>query len=322
MGASHITTLQQPDRLHRKWLRRLRKGAILRAVPDRIEIRQPTMIDEFRACHAVQEQAWAFPELLVVPYSQLMTIHRNGGLVLCAFDGTAVVGFVYGFLGRRAQDKVYLFSQRLGVLPSHQGKGIGARLKWAQRAWALRQGLDRIVWTYDPLEAPNAQLNIAKLGGIARHYERDAYGQRDGAEGKDLPTDRLLLEWELLSERVLARLEPGWSPPSAQGFLAQAGHPLNAVSWDLQGLAHCERRDLSRVGSLLLLEVPANWRDLCQADAILARDWHANAGLALEHYLEQGYALTGYAQGHVAGQRRNFYRLEKPEWNEMSWSPT
>jgi predicted GNAT superfamily acetyltransferase len=282
-------------------------------VPDRIEIRRPTAIDEFQACHAVQQQAWTFPELLVVPYTQLMTISQHGGVVLCAFDRDQVVGFVYGFLGRRAAVPLYLFSQRLAVLPGYQGKGIGAALKWAQRSWALEQGLDLIVWTYDPLEVANARLNIAKLGAGACQYERDAYGQRHTYQGRDLPSDRLLVEWQLASERVLARLDPGWRPPGVGELLAQAGDPLNSVSWDSQGLPHGDPPDLSRGDSPALVEVPARWQALCEANMTLAREWRTNTRLAFEHYFGLGYTVTGCAQGVAGGHDRSIYRLERLE---------
>lgn len=171
-GASHITTLQQPDWPQRRWLHRLRKGAILRAVPDRIEIRQPAMIDEFRACHAVQEQAWAFPGLLVVPYSQLMTIHRNGGVLLCAFEGQQSSALYMAFLaGVPRTRSTFSPSAWVCFRPTREKGSVRSSNGHADRDLTA-------VWTYDPLEAPNAQLNIAKLDGIARHYERNVMGPR------------------------------------------------------------------------------------------------------------------------------------------------
>lgn len=278
---------------------------------ERITVRPLRTLAEFRACHGVQKEAWSFPDLLVIPYTQLFTVSRHGGVVLGAFDGGTLVGFVLGFLGREKDGSLYVFSQRMGVLPDHQGKGIGEKLKWAQRAWAVEQGLDRILWTYDPLEAPNAYLNVTKLGGLVRRYERDLYGQHHGPANVGLPTDRFLVEWELLNERVLERLHPEWTIPSFDAWLAEAGRPLNHVGWDARGLPISGPARLEEKGSALLVEVPADWQGLRRMDMALAADWREKIRLVFEHYLGQGYAVTGYATGLKAGRRRNAYALEK-----------
>jgi predicted GNAT superfamily acetyltransferase len=158
-----------------------------------IAIRPLQTLDEFRACHGVQKEAWDFPDLLIIPYTQLVSAHHHGGVVLGAFDGTALVGFAYGYLARQGQGSLYLFSQRMGVLSTYQGQGIGEQLKWAQRAWALEHQLERIIWTFDPLESPNAWLNISRLGGIGRQYLRDIYGLHNTPLHDQLPSDRLLV---------------------------------------------------------------------------------------------------------------------------------
>jgi predicted GNAT superfamily acetyltransferase len=276
-----------------------------------IAIRLLETLEEFQACHDVQKAAWEFPDSLIIPYTQLVTFQHNGGVVLGAFDGRRLVGFVCGYLGRQGQGPIYLFSQRMGTLPAYQGRGIGEQLKWAQRTWALAQGLARILWTYDPLEAPNAWLNIVKLGGIVHQYERDIYGEHDTPLHDHLPTDRLLVEWELLGDGVVARLAPGWRAPGAGDLAARAGHPLNRVTWDERNLPHSAPPDLLRKEPVLLAEVPADWQGLRQADMALASDWRAKTRLLFEHYLSQGYAVTGYLSEREAGRRRNFYLLER-----------
>ncbi len=277
---------------------------------DGLETRLLESVDEFRACHEIQRAAWQFSDQLIIPYTQLVTAQHHGGVVLGAFDGTTLVGFVYGYLGRHTGPP-YLFSQRLGVLPTYQGRGIGERLKWAQRSRALELGLDRILWTYDPLEAPNAWLNIAKLGGVARRYERNFFGRHETPLHGDLPSDRFLVEWALQGDRVLARLEPDWSPPDADGLLAQAGPPLNAVTWDERGLPASGAADLTAERPQLAVEVPAGWQDLPAADVALAADWRAKTRLLFEHYFDLGYAVAGYARGTGDRRRRNYYRLER-----------
>jgi predicted GNAT superfamily acetyltransferase len=99
----------------------------------------------------------------------------------------------------------------LAVLPEFRNAGLGRRLKLAQRADALARGIDRMEWTFDPLEIKNAHLNIARLGAIARRYKRDFYGPSTSPLQGGLPTDRLAAEWWLRSDRVRRTLgeEPG-----------------------------------------------------------------------------------------------------------------
>jgi len=270
------------------------------------------LLAEFRACQAVQKGTWSIPDLLVIPYTQLVTMQQNGGCVLGAFDAGYLAGFVAGFLGRQGSGPLYLYSQRMGVLPAYQGQGVGERLKWAQRDWAIGQGLELVVWTFDPLEPANARLNIAKLGGVARHFKRDIYGQHDSPLHRDLPTDRLVINWHLAGERVLACLAGSAEAASDAGdLLARLGPPANTVYWDDRGLPRSSLFDLARREPRLLLEVPADWQAVRQADIKLAADWRAQTRAAFEGWLAGGYAVTGYACGVLAGRRRNFYVLER-----------
>jgi predicted GNAT superfamily acetyltransferase len=69
-----------------------------------------------------------------------------------------------------------LFSKRMVVLPEYRGQGIGYRLKLAQRDFAIEQGIRLVVWTFDPMLAPNAHLNIRKLGVVCHTYYENYYG--------------------------------------------------------------------------------------------------------------------------------------------------
>ena len=61
-------------------------------------------------------------------------------------------------------------------------------------------------WTFDPLEVRNAYLNIARLGAMVRRYEPNFYGTISSSLQGGLPTDRMVAEWWLGSERVLTAL--------------------------------------------------------------------------------------------------------------------
>jgi predicted GNAT superfamily acetyltransferase len=80
---------------------------------------------------------------------------------------------------------------------------------------ALQRGFELIEWTFDPLEIKNAYLNIEKLGAIARRYNVNQYGITSSPLQGGLPTDRLIAEWWLKSERVESLLRNGNHAPIA-----------------------------------------------------------------------------------------------------------
>jgi predicted GNAT superfamily acetyltransferase len=171
--------------------------------------------EEMAPCEAVQVAAWNMPDPAEsVPVHQLLTAVKYGGLVLGAFDGEQMVGLSYSFVGLYQGEPLWC-SHMLAVVPACRGRGLAAQLKLEQRRLALEQGIRTIHWTYDPLELVNGTLNIRRLGGIARTYVRELYGSmRDGLNA-GLPSDRLVVEWHLDSERVRQAVATGRSAPGA-----------------------------------------------------------------------------------------------------------
>jgi predicted GNAT superfamily acetyltransferase len=121
-------------------------------------------------------------------------IVESGGYVVAARRDGVVVGASVGVVGTSG-GHVHLHSHITGVVPTEQRNGVGLALKRHQRTWARERGMDRIVWTFDPLVRRNAHFNLARLGARAMRYEVDFYGPvRDTINGAD-DTDRLVVEW-------------------------------------------------------------------------------------------------------------------------------
>src|SRR5207249_1161289 len=137
-----------------------------------------------------------------------------GGVLLGAFDEHGVlVGFCYGFIGLRDRELLF-YSHMAGVRPGLQDRDIGFLLKRAQRQAALDRGLDRMVWTFDPLQSLNASFNLRKLGVTASRYYVDYYGEMPDAINRGVPSDRLEVDWWLRDPAVEARLTGDASPRS------------------------------------------------------------------------------------------------------------
>jgi len=180
---------------------------------DSVVIRPCHGLEELRACVALQKDVWNFTDAELVPLRMFVVAEKVGGQVMGAFAGYEMVGFALSVPGTRS-GHVYLHSHMLAVRQEHRNSGLGRRLKLLQREDALARGIELIEWTFDPLEIKNSYLNIEKLGAIARRYNINQYGITSSPLQGGLPSDRLIAEWWLKSERVETLLSTGKNPPT------------------------------------------------------------------------------------------------------------
>jgi predicted GNAT superfamily acetyltransferase len=158
--------------------------------------------DELAECVRIQKEIWGYAEHELYPLRLFVNLGRIGGHVLGAFTAAnELAGFVAAMPGFHGADR-YLHSLALGVVHGHENHGLGRALKLAQRELALAAGINTIEWSFDPLRAKNANLNINRLGAIVRRYEVNYYGQVESRFQHGLPSDRLIAEWRLKSARV------------------------------------------------------------------------------------------------------------------------
>ena len=179
---------------------------------DAIVIRKCAGIDEMRACVNLQQEVWNFTDAELVPLRLFVVAEKVGGQVLGAFEANELVGFALAVPGAR-NGHPYLHSHMLAVRESHRNYGLGRRIKLFQRQDALARGFELIEWTFDPLEIKNAYLNLMRLGAITRRYNINQYGVTSSPLQGGLPTDRLVAEWWLSSNRVRTLLDGGSLPP-------------------------------------------------------------------------------------------------------------
>jgi predicted GNAT superfamily acetyltransferase len=175
-------------------------------------VRHCQTLDELRACVQLQKEVWNFTDIELVPLRLFVVAQKVGGQVIGAFEGAELAGFILAIPGNRG-GRLYLHSHMLGVRESYRNFGLGRRLKLFQREDALRQGIDLIEWTFDPLEIKNAWLNLERLGAICRRYVINQYGITSSPLQAGLPSDRFVAEWWLASPRVEATVRDGHPPP-------------------------------------------------------------------------------------------------------------
>jgi len=235
-----------------------------------VRIAPVTELRDFEQCVDVQLAVWGYSDGDLIPKRVFIVALKIGGQVIGAFDGEKLVGFAMSLPGVR-DGKPYLHSHMLAVLPEYRNGGLGRRMKLAQRDDALQRGFDRMEWTFDPLEIKNAHLNIARLGAIVRRYMPDFYGPSSSPLQGNLPTDRLVAEWWLRSDRVKRRL----------GEISTR-NPLTSV--EIGG------KPVERIA------VPADvyeWKRNPEQRS-LALSLQTSNRLALESAFARGLAVTGY----------------------------
>lgn len=175
-----------------------------------LEIREVTSVAEYDSCIRLQREVFGLPDLEISPRRHLIVSRMAGGWTLGAFAEGTLVGFVH-HLAAVSGAEIFGYSHMMAVAADYQNRGVGARLKWAQRMRALSEGRNFIKWTFEPMRARNAHFNLNRLGVVIREYAVNFYGtdystnpgeRAAGISGMD--SDRLFASWDLNSPRVAA----------------------------------------------------------------------------------------------------------------------
>src|SRR5262245_34658989 len=104
-----------------------------------VEIREVSTIEEYDTCIHLQRAVFGLPDLEISPRRHLIVSRMAGGWTLGAFLNGELVGFVHHLAAVRDAE-IFGYSHMMAVAADYQNQGIGARLKWAQRARALSEG--------------------------------------------------------------------------------------------------------------------------------------------------------------------------------------
>jgi len=233
-------------------------------------IRECTTIEEFDGCVSLQREAFGLPDLELSPRRHLIVSRQAGGWTLGAFVGERIVGFVHHLAAVRGDNEIFGYSHVMAVAKDYQNKGVGARLKWAQRERALSEGRKFIKWTWDPMMARNAHFNLNRLGATVDTYAHNFYGidydvDRSLDEQPRLPSDRLFATWEISSDRVYT-LATGVAAP-------MTGKPVATVA------------------------IPSEWSALVKRDPQRARDEQARAREEFKKVFSQALICAGFERG-------------------------
>jgi predicted GNAT superfamily acetyltransferase len=241
-----------------------------------VDVRPLTALEHFDDAIDVMIATWGPHQLL--PREVFTALAHSGNVPWGAYDGERLVGFVLGWAGVD-EEGLHVHSHMLAALPDRRHRGVGFALKLAQRAQALDQGIHVARWTFDPLVARNAWLNLGKLGAFADRFGRSFYGEMTDDLNRDDRTDRLVVRWELDPE---PRARP--VPPGLPAVVTAAGDPEapEPVSGD----------DPGSEGAVV--EVPRDHPAIRDRDAGLATRWRDAVADAFDACLAAGLTVSGF----------------------------
>ncbi|GAA1131917.1 GNAT family N-acetyltransferase [Microbacterium aurantiacum] len=172
-----------------------------------------TVADVFTAS-AVLADVWG-GDRSGMPPNLLRALAHSGNYAVGLWDDERMIGASVAFFAAPAARSMH--SHITGILPAHQGHGLGRALKEHQREWALARGVGHITWTFDPLVARNAHFNLAVLGARVTDFLVDHYGPMDDGVNRGDESDRLMVSWALAA--------PGIGAPAEERIVATVAVP-------------------------------------------------------------------------------------------------
>jgi len=261
--------------------------------------RDLTTLEEFAQVVELERAIWGPGYDDVVPVSILVVSVKRGGILVGAFDGDRMVGFVYSLPGLK-HGKPTQWSHMLGVLDECRSAGVGRELKLLQRERTLAMGLDLVEWTYDPMQAMNAHLNFTKLGVVVEEYEENIYGESSSPLHRGNPTDRFVAEWWVREPHVVRRIAPAGAITLRTNELADA-RPVNRIAPTGDWLESVDV-DLSIDARRLLVHIPMGFTDMLAKNPELALAWRICTRAIFTTYFDRGYKAVDFLLDRSARQ--------------------
>jgi predicted GNAT superfamily acetyltransferase len=257
---------------------------------------------EYDECVRIEDEIWGAGFNERVPSTIFRVSQYIGGVTAAAFeaDGSRMLGFVFGMTGVTDGMLVH-WSDLLAVRPEARDRGIGRRLKLLQRSLVIPLGVTRMMWTFDPLVARNAHLNLNGLGVSIAEYVPDMYGVDTGsALHSAVGTDRFIVTWELSREpsEIRPAGAPPATPPSAPPPSTLVVNPIDP------GADEIRVRTDARLPEAYVA-IPSDIQEVIERAPDRARAWRENTRQAFLWYLAHGYHVGGFQRA----DGRAFYRL-------------
>ncbi len=251
----------------------------------RVQVVEVTSLSDAQAAEHVAQKVWG--PAIGAKADLVRALANAGTAALIARDldapGSPAIGFALGFIGWRGG--MHLHSHQVAVLEAARGRGVGPALKHAQRVDCLRHGITAIRWTYDPLIAKNARLNLVRLGARVVAFLPDFYGQMADMINAHDRSDRFEVEWRL-DVPVPRGPWAGVAPAGPVLGVDENGWPL-------------------RVGEIrpgATVRIPPDYATLRASGDPRARGWRQATGEVFAKAFDAGLTVAGFQDdGYVLG---------------------
>jgi chorismate synthase len=262
-----------------------RLGANADADGAREIIRALSTAEDFRACADLQRLTWGAEFADLVPAHLMKIAQRIGGVAAGAFDDSgALLGFVFGMTGVRDGSPVH-WSDMLAVRPESRGLGVGRRLKQYQRRQLLALGVPLVEWSFDPLVARNAHLNLVRLGATVSDYVVDMYGESASDLHQGLGTDRLIVSWPIVEGSGHRRM----ADDAGRAVAARS-----AIGEGERDAASSPSPAEERSGKQIRIAIPLDIHAVRSASPGRAREWRESTRAAFLAAIGNGYRITTF----------------------------
>jgi predicted GNAT superfamily acetyltransferase len=185
-----------------------------------ISIRRLTSLADQELGRMIFDKTWAMDAGTEITPNLLQAMVHSGAYLSGAFIDGKCVGAAFAFPATTGG--LHLHSHMTAVLDEFRDKGIGYALKVDQYRWAKQNNYKEITWTFDPLVARNAKLNILKLGVDISAYYPNFYGDMPDELNAGDESDRVMASLKVLGDAPIPRT-PISAPDKSSVLIAIPG---------------------------------------------------------------------------------------------------
>ena len=168
-----------------------------------IQVRKLETLTDQTLGRDIFDKTWAMDSGTEITPNLLQAMVHSGAYLSGAFIDKKCVGAAFAFPA--TTKGLHLHSHMTAVLDKYRDQGIGYALKIDQWHWAKKNNYAEITWTFDPLVARNAKLNLIKLGVDISAYYPNFYGDMPDALNAGDESDRVMASWKVVGEQPLAK---------------------------------------------------------------------------------------------------------------------
>ena len=251
--------------------------------------------EDFIQCVELQRDLFGLSDVDIVSPLIMQLIAREDpsmGIILGAYsieeEKEKLVGFI---LTMATFQEKSIYGAIIGVKPNFRNQGLGINLFLKFREIAIRKNIDIFYGVFEPLEMKLARLYFNRLGFHGIRYQHDPSNERGKTEKGFVPSDKILLKWDL------------------KNF-----SPQNENRNDFSGLLNsCPIATVNSMpdSPMVLVEIPGDFVRLLNEDVAAATYWRQNTKEIFSHYInQQKYVICDCLSAEENQIKKSYYLLK------------